>query len=150
MSRFLCPVLYYLCKKLNNEDYNLNSNVELPMYMEHLRHALTQIGIYSPDNETMKRKMISFIIFLRDRINLLHKRDIVIELLQDLVNQHDVDDLPLSDQTCGVGTMAYINSEEQEEIMKIVIGEGINELPSVDYIDNRDLITRVGMAFINQ
>ena len=46
--------------------------------------------------------------------------------------------------------MAYINSEEQEEIMKIVIGEGINELPSVDYINSIDLITRVGMAFINQ
>jgi hypothetical protein len=46
--------------------------------------------------------------------------------------------------------MAYINSGEQEEIMRIVIGEGENELPIVDYIDNRDLITRVGMAFINQ
>jgi hypothetical protein len=45
--------------------------------------------------------------------------------------------------------MAYINSVEQEEIMRIVIGEGVNELPTVDYIAN-DLITRVGIAFINQ
>jgi len=94
--------------------------------------------------------MINFIIFLSDRINLLNKKDIVIELLQDLVDQHDSRDLPLSHQTCSAGTMAYINSDIQEEIMRIVIGEGVNELPIVDYIDNRDLITRVGMAFINQ
>ena len=150
MSRFLCPVLYYLCKKLINEDYDLNANVIVPMYMENLRPALTQIGIYSPDNETMRQNMINFIIFLSDRINLLNKKDIVIELLQDLVDQHELGGLPLSHQTCSAGTMAYINSDIQEEIMRIVIGEGVNELPIVDYIDNTDLITRVGMAFINQ
>jgi hypothetical protein len=150
MSRFLCPVLYYLCKKIINNTYDLNANVIVPMYMENLRPALTQIGIYSPDNETMRQNMINFIIFLSDRINLLHKRYTVTELLQDLVDQHESRGLPLSHQTCGTGTMAYINSVEQEEIMRIVIGEGENELPTVYNIDNNDLITRVGIAFINQ
>jgi len=150
MSRFLCPVLYYLCKKLINNTYNLNANMIVPMYIESLRPALTQIGIYSPDNETMRQNMINFIIFLSDRINLLNKKNTVTGLLQDLVDQHEFGGLPLSHQTCGPDTMAYINSVEQEEIMRIVIGEGENELPRVDYIDNNDLITRVGMAFINQ
>jgi len=150
MSRFLCPVLYYLCKKIINNTYDLQAIVTVPMYMESLRHALTQIGIYSPSNQAMRQNMISFIIFLSDRIILLHKRYTVTELLQDLVYQHESRGLPLSHQTCGVGTMAYINSDIQEEIMRIVIGEGENELPNVDYIDNNDLITRVGMAFINQ
>ena len=150
MSRFLCPVLYYLCKKIINNTYDLHAIVIVPMYMENLRPTLIQIGIYSPDNETMRQNIISFIIFLSDRINLLHKKDIVIDLLTDLVDQHDSRGLPLSHQTCGVGTMAYINSDEQEEIMRIVIGEGVNELPTVDYIDNSDVITRVGIAFINQ
>lgn len=150
MSRFLCPVLYYLCKKIINNTYDLQAIVTVPMYMENLRPALTQIGIYSPDNETMRQNMISFIIFLSDRIILLHKRYTVTELLQDLVDQHESRGLPLSHQTCGAGTMAYINSVEQEEIMRIVIGEGENELPTVYNIDNNDLITRVGIAFINQ
>ena len=150
MSRFLCPVLYYLCKKIINNTYDLQAIVTVPMYMESLRHALTQIGIYSPSNQAMRQNMISFIIFLSDRIILLHKRYTVTELLQDLVDQHESRGLPLSHQTCGAGTMAYINSDIQEEIMRIVIGEGENELPNVDYIDNNDLITRVGIAFINQ
>lgn len=149
MSRFLCPVLYYLCKKIINNTYDLQAIVTVPMYMENLRPALTQIGIYSPDNETMRQNIISFIIFLSDRINLLNKKYTVTGLLQDLVDQHESRGLPLSHQTCSAGTMAYINSDIQEEIMRIVIGEGVNELPIVDYINN-DLITRVGMAFINQ
>ena len=150
MSRFLCPVLYYLCKKIINNTYDLQAIVTVPMYMENLRPALTQIGIYSPDNETMRQNIISFIIFLSDRINLLNKKYTVTGLLQDLVDQHELRGLPLSHQTCNAGTMSYINSVEQEEIMRIVIGEGENELPTVYNIDNNDLITRVGIAFINQ